>query len=367
MANPEHVKIVRKGKKAIAAWREMKSGTHLDLSSADLRHVDLSLAQLWDADLSGAKLNRAELSEADLTGANLSGADLRGAYLRRSEMTGTNLSDAKLSGAALHDTHLCGAILYATEMAGVVVGGTRFDDVSLADASGLESVSHNGPCTIGVDTLMKSQGKIPDVFLRGCGLQPWEVVAARIYDPDLTALEIADIQAESFRLRTEGPIFIGGVFISYAREDSEFVDKVYGRLHDEGASAWLDKHDVVAGPIDRQIIDAIRLNDIMLVVLSKNSVDRRWVQHEIRTACEREEKENRTILCPIALDDSWKAKEGVDWSQLRQKAVLDFSVPDGFDTEFKKLLDGMKKYYPTKGSDGATGRNSDVARAGLRA
>lgn len=72
------------------------------------------------------------------------------------------------------------------------------------------------------------------------------------------------------------------------------------------------------------------------------------MRHEIRAACEREEKENRIILCPIALNDSWKAKEGVDWSQLRQKAVRDFSKEDSFDAEFKKLLDGMKKYYPKK-------------------
>ncbi len=348
MANPEHVEIVKQGAKAIAAWREKNPTAELDLFEADLRGADLS-----NADLHGSNLFRADLSGCNLNYANLYEADLTYADLSRAELTETNLScaylgKANLSGAILAGTDLGGADMRSVDMTKAAVGFLRLDDVSLQGAQGLESVHHAAPSKIGVDTLVQSQGKIPEAFLRGCGMQPWEVVAARIYDPHLSALEIAGIQAESFRLRTEGPIFIGGVFISYAREDSKFVDKVYGKLQDEGVSVWLDKHDVVAGPIDRQIIDAIRLNDIMLVVLSKNSVDRRWVQHEIRTACEREEKENRTILCPIALDDSWKAKEGVDWSQLRQKAVLDFSVPDRFDTEFKKLLDGMKKYYPKK-------------------
>ena len=331
MANPEHVKIVKQGAAAIAAWREENPETRLDLSGADLREANFVGADLIGANLSGANLSLANLSHAFLCDANLNGADLSEADMSRADLVCAALTQAMLKGV---------------DLTGAFVRDTVFGGTDLRETKGLGEVNFRGPCTIGVDTLMKSQGKISEVFLRGCGLRPWEILAARIYDPHLTALEIADIQAESFRLRTEGPIFIGGVFISYAREDSAFVDKVHGKLQRVGVNAWLDKHDVVAGPIDRQIIDAIRLHDIMLVVLSKNSVDRRWLQHEISTACKREEKEKRTILCPIALDDSWKAKEGVDWSQLRQKAVLDFSVPHSFDTEFQKLLDGMKKYYP---------------------
>ena len=35
---------------------------------------------------------------------------------------------------------------------------------------------HNGPSTIGVDTIYRSQGKIPEAFLRGAGL-PDEFIA----------------------------------------------------------------------------------------------------------------------------------------------------------------------------------------------
>jgi hypothetical protein len=35
---------------------------------------------------------------------------------------------------------------------------------------GLDTLEHNGPSTIGIDTLYSSQGNIPAVFLRGAGV-----------------------------------------------------------------------------------------------------------------------------------------------------------------------------------------------------
>jgi hypothetical protein len=44
-----------------------------------------------------------------------------------------------------------------------------FVDVDLSTAIGLENVRHHGPSTIGIDTIYASEGKIPEVFLRGFG------------------------------------------------------------------------------------------------------------------------------------------------------------------------------------------------------
>jgi len=86
-------------------------------------------------------LNRADLSRASLYGANLSGADLR-----RADLINANLSGADLSQAAC--------------------ASTSFGDVDLSEVKGLESIKHYGPSTVGIDTLFRSGGKIPDVFLR---------------------------------------------------------------------------------------------------------------------------------------------------------------------------------------------------------
>jgi hypothetical protein len=48
--------------------------------------------------------------------------------------------------------------------------GTRFGGVYLTNVSGLDLVSHEGPCRLDIDTIDLSGGKIPDVFLRGAGV-----------------------------------------------------------------------------------------------------------------------------------------------------------------------------------------------------
>ncbi len=49
-------------------------------------------------------------------------------------------------------------------------GGTIFAAIDLSAAKGLETVVHRKPSTIGIDTIYKSRGRIPEVFLRGCGV-----------------------------------------------------------------------------------------------------------------------------------------------------------------------------------------------------
>ena len=140
------------------------------------------------------------------------------------------------------------------------------------------------------------------------------------------------------------------MFISYAHTDSAFVDKVRQRLMKEGASVWLDRHDAVAGPLKRQVTDAIRVNNVVLLVLSKASVDSDWVAYELKKAREKEKKEGRDVLCPVALDATWKARiDDPAWLYLTDKLILDFPVwenDEAFDPQFQKLLKGLKIYYP---------------------
>ncbi len=181
-----------------------------------------------------------------------------------------------------------------------------------------------------------------------------------MYDPALAPLEIADLQAEIFRLRTEGPLYIGGVFISYSHADTGLVDKLYDRFKKEKIRVWLDRHDLVAGPLQRQVIQGIRMMDVVVLVLSEVSVGSDWVDDEVRAARVKEKEEKREVLCPIALDDAWKKKVGqtksltemaeadADWMHLAKKNVLDFSQwesDDDFEAQFTKLLTGMKIYY----------------------
>jgi hypothetical protein len=350
------------------------------LHGANLREVDLHGANLAEAHLGEVNLRGADLRETNISEADLRGADLRGAYFQFADLGGANLGGANLREAKLSETDISDADLRGADLRGANIGGaniresdlrgadlseaflfsTIFADCDLSETRGFDAVDHSGPSTLGVNTLVKSRGRIPEAFLRGCGLSPWEVAAARLFDPSLSAQQITDIQYEIFNLRTKGPLFIGGFFISYSHADSRFVDKLQKALYDEGANVWRDVHHAVAGPLERQVFDAIRFNDVVLLVLSESSIKSDWVEAELEKALQREKKEGRDILLPVALDDAWKAKaeqvgSTVLWRQIKRKNILDFSQwkTKAFDEPFGKLVTGAKRYYapatPTPG------------------
>ena len=296
-----------------ADLREAKLGA-ADLSRAKLGGADLSRAKLGGAKLSGAtlgwaNLREADLREADLGGAKLGGADLGGADLRWANLREANLSRANLSGANLSRANLSGANLIEanlgwanlswaklsdTKFTRATIGLTSFGDVDLSDAKELETVKHEAPSTVGVDTLYRSKGKIPVEFLRGCGI-PDELIA---YLPSLLGAQ----QAVQFY----------SCFISYSHKDEEFAKRLYSRMRDEKLRVWYAPEDMKSGrKIHEQIDEAIRVHDKLLLVLSDHSMASEWVATEIYHARQREVTEGKRVLFPIRLvpfDDirEWK-------------------------------------------------------------
>jgi uncharacterized protein YjbI with pentapeptide repeats len=327
MANQNHLKILKQGIKAWNQWRmrnrdiepdlegtefyalELGYGTEiegLDLWGANLRGADLSganlaRANLWLAKLSGVKLNRANLrhvalggadlrhanlEEADLWAANLSGANLKGANLRGANLSLGNLlmgdlSNAELQGANLSEAQLRGADLTHSRMNSTILGAN-----DLSQVKGLETVGHEGPSTIGIDTVYRSKGKIPEAFLRGAGV------------PDVFVINMKSIVAAI------DPIQFYSCFISYSSKDQEFTERLHADLQSKGVRCWFAPEDLKIGDKLRASFDeAIRIHDKLMVVLSESSVKSSWVEKEVETAFEQEHQQNRTVLFPIRLDE----------------------------------------------------------------
>jgi len=279
-----------------------------NLSGARLSRANLNNADLIGADLIGAKLNNADLSEANLIGANLSFADLRGTSLSGADLSeadllgaklslaninNTNLSGARLSGAQLNNADLSGAKLNGANLNGAKLsdakltkshlGGTVFANVNLSNTKGLEHVRHSHPSTLGVDTLYASKGKIPEVFLRGCGI-PQEFI-------------------EHSRGLFGRAINFYSCFISYSHEDKSFAQRLHDHLQARGIRCWLDEHQMKVGDkILPGILDAIRMHDKVLLCCSGSSLKSEWVVKEIETALQREMREGRLLLFPLNLD-----------------------------------------------------------------
>jgi hypothetical protein len=167
------------------------------------------------------------------------GPDLRGVHLIGTDLSGANLSGANLSEAS--------------------IGGTVFGDIDLSVAKGLGSVLHRGPSTVGIDTLYKSKGNIPESFLRGCGV-PEEFIN---YSRSLVGKAIEFYSC----------------FISYSHADKSFARRLHDGLQGRGIRCWLDEHQLLPGQdIYDEIDRGIRLWDKVLLCCSKSSLSSWWIR-----------------------------------------------------------------------------------------
>src|SRR5208283_2491135 len=94
----------------------------------------------------------------------------------------------------LMETDFTGAVLTGAKFHKAICQGTLFCAVNLAEVTGLDKIRHEGPSHITTDSLTLSSGSIPERFLQQCGLTPWEIISARMYDPSLTPRDIEELQ-----------------------------------------------------------------------------------------------------------------------------------------------------------------------------
>ncbi|MGB2606434.1 MAG: toll/interleukin-1 receptor domain-containing protein [Candidatus Sulfotelmatobacter sp.] len=350
MANGEHLAKILEGVEAWNEWRRANAEIVPDLSRADLHRAKLSRAKLSEANLRRASLRgaylggpvfrEANLRGASLCGAYLGGADLRQANLYLADLSEADLTRAGLSGAHLNWAHLNRANLRGANLTGAHVGETVFGDNDLSVVKGLETVEHDGPSTVGIDTIYRSQGNIPLAFLRGVGV------------PENFIESIPSLLAP-------GVIQFFSCFISYSTKDQEFADRLYADLQNKGVRCWFAPHDIRAGKkIHEQIDLAIRTHEKLLLILSPNSMNSEWVKTEIRKARKRERTEKKRVLFPVRLASfeairHWElfdADEGKDLAvEIREYYIPDFSDWESHDPYvegLKNLLRDLKAEQP---------------------
>lgn len=277
--NNKHVDKLSEGVDSWNRWRKENPEIMPELSLAEfnlknlsginLNHADLSRANLSRANLINATFLNAKLNRADFLNAKLSRADFFGANLSNANLSGTDLRGAKLSHTELISANLTRAILIDTDFNQAKLGVTTFANVDLSHARNLKTVRCQGPSTIGLDTLYQSLGKIPDEFLRGCGV-PEEFV---VYGHSLAG------KLNKFY----------SCFISYSHSDESFALRLYDALQNRGIRCWLDTHQLLPGDdIYDKADQGIRTWDKVLLCASKSSLTSWWVDSEITAAFEKE-------------------------------------------------------------------------------
>jgi len=324
-----------------------------NLGGANLMGADLANANLRGADLSGAELVGADLSDANLSGANLAKANLGTAHFRHADLRKANLSEAKITWANLAAADLSEANLEAADLSGAdlsstILGETLLSDTNLKNAAGLDLCGHSGPSVLDHRTLEQS-GELPVAFLRGCGLADWQIEAAKLHQPNLTLSEITGIVNRVEELRSTRPIQTTLLFISYSQADAQFVQRLENHLNANGLLYWRDRHDAPAGFLESIVVREMRRASVLLV-LSKNSVNAEWLQHQAQEARKLAKGGRNRLLCPIAVDHSW---ENASWSQvlrnqIRGQEVADFAdwkESSEFDAKLNLVLGKLELFH----------------------
>jgi hypothetical protein len=212
-----------------------------------------------------------------------------------------------------------------------------FGDLDLREAKGLKTVRHNGPSIIGLSTIYRSEGNIPEAFLLGCGVHESFIAQIRAL--------IGAVQ----------PLQFHSCFISYSTKDEEFAWRLRARMRQAELRVWFAPEDMKGGDkLYDQIDRAIQYHDRLLLVLSESSMQSKWVETEIRRARKAELKENRQKLFPIRLV-SYEALQrwicidsttGEDLAEVvRSYFIPDFSNwknHDDLEQAFARLLADLK-------------------------
>jgi Pentapeptide repeats (8 copies)/TIR domain len=338
MANPEHLEVLAQDVLKWNSWRRECRREHADI----------------EPDFSGADLSGVNLSGADLEGADFSEANLSGAILLGTRLVGANLFRAHLSGA-----HFSGANIDRANFSEARVGRTIFADVDLSSAEGLDAVEHLAPSSIGIDTICRSEGMIPEVFLCGCGVpEPYITFHKSLVDNTFNRIApLPFIEPNS------------SLFITYSHEDRPFARRLHDHLQARGIRCWLDEKPALPDgdiyeKVDRKMYLwdnkevfpqkdqkiqnwKIRLYDKMLLCASKHSLTSWWADSELEAAFVKEWVLTRkaapikTALLLLNLDGFL---HGEDWQSDKKEQVLSRLVADftGWENDKAKFVENFE-------------------------
>ena len=339
--NPVH--MYRADMRQANVTRALLNGANLrgaNLAGADFSDSDLDRVVLSDANLTGCNLSRCNLSRANLTGANLTGANLTSANLNRATLTRTNLTDAVFEGSDFYEAIFNNPEMGGANFHGGIVGYTVFQNCDFSGAVGLDLVRHDGPSTIGIDSLYRSKGLIAEEFLRNAGV------------PE----SLAGFQASL----VDADIALGDCFISCTDEDEQFATILRNDLQTQGVRCWVFSEGSRGSALverhstsDQEEVERwVRLYDKMVVVCSANTLESENVRNDLRAAQELQQSKDEWVLFLAASDTAFS-----DRSRNRQARniamehlVFNLQTRDSdsetYQQELAKLADGLKQTQP---------------------
>lgn len=127
------------------------------------------------------------------------------------------------------------------------------------------------------------------------------------------------------------------VFLSHSSLDKSKVISIAVDLKQRGVNSWLDAFDILPGEsIVSKINEGLDECKYILLFLSKNSVNSKWVEKEWQSALWNEIDSNKIKIIPIKLEDCEIP------SLLKTKKYIDFSKD--YNRGLYELIHALKEY-----------------------
>jgi hypothetical protein len=94
------------------------------------------------------------------------------------------------------------------------------------------------------------------------------------------------------------------VFLSYATADTKIANQIEKKLVERGFGVWFDAYELQPGDsIADAIKEAISATDYLVVLLSPNSVNSRWMQNELSSVLGYDLAQRNITLLPVLIED----------------------------------------------------------------
>lgn len=141
---------------------------------------------------------------------------------------------------------------------------------------------------------------VPSNSLRGVVRKTRSEFTRRLLELHRT---LASIESQKPEPRLQGSP-MSKLFMSHSSKDKAFAERLKTDLENNGHHVWLDKYAIKVGDsIPQKIAEGLSECEFVLVLLSKHSVDSKWVEEEWQAKYWDQLRDNKKYILPVLLDE----------------------------------------------------------------
>ena len=124
------------------------------------------------------------------------------------------------------------------------------------------------------------------------------------------------------------------VFISYSHSDHDFASRLKSKLEKNSIDVWIDSQEILPGDsLIEKIRDGLDKSQFVCAILSKNSINSRWVKQELDIAMNQQIESGFVKVIPLVLEKKLNLP-----NFLVGKLYVDFSEPKKFNQGVEQIL-----------------------------